>query len=69
LFALRASDIEGQLCHISRSKSVKAMTIGPTKSGKSRTVTIPPVAQDALRALAGLHAQSAQVTRLYLMKR
>jgi integrase len=48
LYALRSNDIEGQFCHISRSLSNKTHKIGPTKTGDSRTVTIPPVAQDAL---------------------
>lgn len=48
LFALQAADIEGQLCHVRRSLSSKTHQIGPTKNGKTRIVTIPPVAQDAL---------------------
>ncbi len=49
LYTLRAQDIQGEFCHISRSLSVKTHKIGPTKTGATRTVTIPPTAQDALR--------------------
>jgi integrase len=48
LFALDASDVEGQFCHISRGWSSTAKVMGPTKNGQARTVTIPPAAQDAL---------------------
>lgn len=47
LFALQRSDVEGQLCLIERSLS-RTGEIGPTKTGRSRTVTLPPKAQDAL---------------------
>jgi integrase len=46
LFALRREDINGQLCTIERSLSRTG--VGPTKTGRSRTVIIPPAAQDAL---------------------
>jgi integrase len=46
LFALRRDDINGQLCTIERSLSRTG--VGPTKTGRSRTVIIPPAAQDAL---------------------
>ena len=47
LFALRRDDIIGQLCTIERALSSTG-EIGQTKTGRSRTVTIPPPAQDAL---------------------
>jgi integrase len=47
LFALRRDDVAGQLCTIERALSSTG-EIGPTKTGRSRTVTIPPPAQDAL---------------------
>jgi integrase len=47
LFALRRDDVSGQLCRIERSLS-RTGEVGPTKTGRSRTVTVPPVAQDAL---------------------
>lgn len=47
LFALRRDDIGGQLCTIERSLSSTG-EVGPTKTGKSRTVIVPPAAQDAL---------------------
>ncbi len=47
LFALRRDDVAGQFCTIERSLS-KTGEVGPTKNGRSRTVTIPPAAQDAL---------------------
>jgi integrase len=47
LFALRRDDVRGQLCTIERSRS-RTGEIGPTKTGRPRTVTIPPPAQDAL---------------------
>ncbi len=47
LFALQRDDVQGQLCRIERSRS-RTGEIGPTKTGLARTVTVPPVAQDAL---------------------
>jgi integrase len=47
LFALRREDISGQMCTIERSLS-RTGEIGPTKTGRSRTVIVPPPAQDAL---------------------
>jgi integrase len=46
LFALRRTDIDRELCNIERSLSTTG--VGPTKTGKSRTVIVPPPAQDAL---------------------
>jgi integrase len=51
LFALRRDDIEGQLCHIERARSSTG-EITATKTGRARTVTIPPPAQDALLEVA-----------------
>jgi integrase len=48
LFALRPEDIAGQLCTIERAVSSRTGEIGPTKTGRPRVVTIPPVARDAL---------------------
>ncbi len=48
LFALRRDDIQGQLCVIERALSSKTRQVGPTKTGRSRTVIVPPAAQDAL---------------------
>lgn len=50
LFALRLDDVAGALCTIERSLS-KTGEVGRTKTGRSRTVTIPPPAQLALRAV------------------
>lgn len=50
LFALRSEDVDGQLCTIERSLS-KTGEIGPTKTGRARTVTVPPPAQLALRSV------------------
>jgi integrase len=47
LFALRRDDVNGQMCTIERSLSSTG-EIGPTKTGRVRTVIVPPVAQDAL---------------------
>lgn len=47
LFALQRGDVQGQLCRIERSRS-RTGEIGPTKTGMARTVTVPPMAQDAL---------------------
>lgn len=47
LFALPRGHIQGQLCLIDRSLS-KTGEVGPTKNGRSRTVIVPPAAQDAL---------------------
>jgi integrase len=47
LFALRRDDIAGQLCTIERALS-RTGEIGYTKTGRSRTVIVPPPAQDAL---------------------
>lgn len=47
LFALRRTDVQGQLVTIERSLDSLG-EIGPTKNGRSRQPIIPPVAQDAL---------------------
>jgi integrase len=47
LFALRRDDVSGRLCLIERGLSSTG-EIGPTKNGRSRTVVVPPAAQDAL---------------------
>lgn len=51
LFALRRDDIAGQMCTIERALSSTG-EIGPTKTGRSRTVIVPPPAQDALLEVA-----------------
>lgn len=51
LFALRRDDIAGDLCHIERSLDSKSGLIGPTKNGRPRMVTVPPVPRDAIREL------------------
>ena len=48
LFALRRDDVHGQMATIERALSSKTGEVGPTKTGRSRTVIVPPVAQDAL---------------------
>ena len=48
LYALRREDIQGQFASISRSFSSCSYEITPPKNGKTRTITIPPVAEDAL---------------------
>lgn len=48
LFALRRDDVQGQMATIERSLSSKTGEIGPTKTGKTRTVIVPPAAQDAI---------------------
>jgi integrase len=47
LFALRRDDVNGQMCTIERALSSTG-EIGLTKTGRSRTVIVPPPAQDAL---------------------
>jgi integrase len=47
LFALRRDDLAGQLCTIERARSSTG-EIGATKTGRARTVIVPPPAQDAL---------------------
>lgn len=51
LFALRREDVSGQLCLIERSRS-RTGEVGPTKTGRSRTVVVPPPAQEALKDVA-----------------
>ena len=48
LFALRRDDVRGQLATVERSLSSKTHKVGPTKTGRSRAIIVPPVAQDAL---------------------
>ena len=48
LFALLRADVNGQMATIERALSSKTHEIGPTKTGRPRTVIVPPVAQDAL---------------------
>src|ERR1700733_11314291 len=47
LFALRREDVLGQMATVERARSSTG-EIGPTKTGRSRTVIVPPAAQDAL---------------------
>jgi integrase len=47
LYALRRDDVHGRMAMIERALS-NTGEIGPTKTGRSRTVIVPPVAQDAL---------------------
>jgi integrase len=51
LFALRRSDVVGDLCVIERALESKSGEVGPTKTGRVRTVTVPPVARDAVAEL------------------
>ena len=51
LFALQRANVAGDLCLIGRALESKSGTIGPTKNGRARTVTIPPVARDAIADL------------------
>jgi integrase len=48
MFALRPSDLSGELCHIERAVDSKTGTLGPPKNGRARTVTVPPAARAAL---------------------
>jgi integrase len=48
LFALPRANVAGDLCLIERALDSKSGTIGPTKNGRSRTVTVPPFARDAV---------------------
>lgn len=48
LFALQRSDVVGQEVTIERALSSTTGEIGPTKTGRWRTVGVPPAAQDAL---------------------
>ena len=52
LFALQRANVAGDLCLIERALESKSGTIGPTKNGRARTVTVPPVARDAIADLA-----------------
>jgi len=52
LFALRHGDISGSFCTIERALSSKTGEIGLPKNGRTRIVTIPPPAQEALRDVA-----------------
>jgi len=47
LYALRREDIQGQFASISRSFSSCSYEITPPKNGKTRTITMPPVAARA----------------------
>jgi integrase len=51
LFALRRSDVVGDLCLIERALESKSGEIGLTKTGRVRTVTVPPVGRDAVAEL------------------
>jgi integrase len=51
LFALRRSDVGGDLCLIERALESKSGEVGATKNGRARTVTVPPVARDAIGEL------------------
>jgi integrase len=48
LFALRRTDLVGELCTVERAVDSKTGTVGPTKTGKTRVVTVPPAARHAL---------------------
>jgi integrase len=51
LFALPRANVAGDLCLIDRALESKSGTVGPTKNGRDRTVTVPPVARDAIAEL------------------
>lgn len=51
LFALRRGDVVGDLCLIERALESKSGEVGATKNGRARTVTVPPVARDAVAEL------------------
>ena len=51
LFALERANVAGDLCLIERALESKSGTIGATKNGRARTVTVPPVARDAIAEL------------------
>jgi integrase len=48
LFALRRDDVQGQMATIERALKSKTRKVGDTKTHRSRTVIVPPIAQDAL---------------------
>lgn len=49
LFALQRADVQGVFCTVSKAVDSHTGTIGPTKTGRTRVVTIPP---PAVRSLA-----------------
>lgn len=51
LFALPRANVAGDLCLIDRALESKSGVVGLTKNGRSRTVTVPPVARDAIAEL------------------
>ncbi len=51
LFALERANVAGDLCLIEQALDSKSGLIGPTKNGRARTVTVPPVARDAIADL------------------
>ena len=51
LFALQRADVAGDLCFIERALESKSGVVGPTKNGRPRTVTVPPIARDAIAEL------------------
>lgn len=51
LFALPRANMAGDLCLIDRALESKSGEVGPTKNGRARTVTVPPVARDAIADL------------------
>lgn len=51
LFALERRNVAGDLCLIERALESKSGEIGPTKNGRARTVTVPPIARDAIADL------------------
>lgn len=51
LFALPRANVAGDLCLIDRALESKSGIVGPTKNGRARTVTVPPVARDAIADL------------------
>ncbi len=64
LFALPRANVAGDLCLIDRGLDSKSGVVGPTKNGRPRTVTVPPVARDAIATLppmaSGLLFESAR---------
>ncbi len=51
LFAMPAANVAGDLCLIEQAVESKSGEIGPTKNNRPRTVTVPPVARDAIADL------------------
>lgn len=57
LWALTRSDLRGDELEVKRAADSKTRTIGPTKTGRPRTIVLPDAAREAVERMPTFHGQ------------